>query len=53
MAAATGTASLVYWSVFGFTLTPSGAGASIAPVQQFTTTPPTLAADPMPAKTGR
>jgi hypothetical protein len=51
VASATGSPTLDYWSVFGFTLTPSGAGASIAPVQQFVTTPPTIAADPMPPKT--
>jgi hypothetical protein len=39
---ASGSATSNYWSVFGFTLTASGAGSSIAPVQQFTNTPPTL-----------
>jgi uncharacterized protein YfaP (DUF2135 family) len=51
--AATGDPAQRYWSVFGFTLTASGAGASIAPVQQFVGTPPTIAADPMPPKTSR
>ena len=53
VSAATGTPTSPYWSVFGFTLTASGAGASIAPVQQFTGTPPTLVGEPMPAKAGR
>jgi len=51
--AATGSPTSAYWSVFGFTLTPSGAGASIAPVQQFTGTPPTLVGVTFPPKGGR
>lgn len=39
---ASGSPTSDYWSVFGFTLTASGAGSSITPVQQFTNTPPTL-----------
>jgi hypothetical protein len=50
VAGATGDPAQRYWSVFNFTLTASGAGASITPVQQFTGTPATIASDPMPAK---
>ncbi len=48
---ASGSPASDYWSVFGFTLTASGAGASIAPVQQFTNTPPTLAGEVLRPKT--
>lgn len=47
---ATGNPANDTWSVFQFTLTPSGAGASITPIQQFTTVEPTVAPYVKPPK---
>lgn len=48
VSAATGNPADRIWSVFGFTLTPSGAGASITPVQQIVpdASAPTIASGP-------
>lgn len=48
VSAATGNPADRIWSVFGFTLTPSGSGAGITPVQQIVSdgSAPTIAAGP-------
>lgn len=48
VSAATGSPAERIWSVFGFSLTPSGAGASITPVQQIVpdASAPTIASGP-------
>lgn len=50
VSAATGTASLRYWSVFAFDLTAAGA-VTVTPQQQFTSTPASRGVDdPLPPK---